>query len=74
VNRLTTRLLGLSVRTCRIVAFLVVLLGIASAYTAWTDMGALWGILILALHVYLGLWIAFGLPWLQHRYRVRSSG
>ena len=56
-----------SVRTYRIVGAAVVVFGIPSVFIFWGDQGPVWGIFILAMHLYMGALIAFGLPWLQRR-------
>lgn len=61
--------LNYSTRTYRIAAVVIALAGIPTVITMWLDVGAIWGIVILLLHVYLALWVAFMLPWLQCRVR-----
>jgi len=61
-----------SARTLRIVGVAVVIFGVPSTVIAWSDQGAVWGIFMLVVHLYLGALIAFGLPWLQRRRASRS--
>ncbi len=56
-----------STRTCRIVGAAVIVFGIPSVFIFWGDQGAVWGLFILFIHVYMGAFIAFGIPWLQRR-------
>jgi hypothetical protein len=65
--------LNYQARTYRIAALVMVLAGIPTAIGEWSDHSAVWGIGILAAHIYLGLTIAFLFPWLQRRVRDRRT-
>jgi hypothetical protein len=47
----------------------MILTGLITAIGEWSNHGPVWGIGILAAHVYVGLTIAFLFPWLQRRVR-----
>jgi hypothetical protein len=56
-----------SVRTYRIVGTAIFIFGIPSVLIFWGEQGPAWGIFMLVIHLYIGTFIAFGLPWLQRR-------
>lgn len=56
-------------RTLRRVGLALILLGIPSAITIWIDQGALAGSVVAFGHLYLGLFVALGLPWLKRQKR-----
>jgi hypothetical protein len=56
-----------STRTFRVVGAAVILFGVPSVFIFWADQGAVWGLFILIAHMYMGAFIAFGLPWLKRR-------
>jgi hypothetical protein len=66
-NGLAVLLSRFSARTYRVVGVAVVVIGIPSVFIFWGDQGAVWGLFILFTHIYIGAFIAFGLPWLQGR-------
>ena len=66
-SQLAALLNRFSTRTYRVVGVAVVLFGIPSVFIFWGDQGAVWGLFILFVHLYIGALIAFGLPWLQRR-------
>lgn len=58
-----------SVRTYRVVGAAIFVLGIPSVFIFWGERGPAWGIFMLVVHLYIGTFIAFGLPWLRRRQR-----
>jgi hypothetical protein len=56
-----------SAKTYRILALVVLVLGVPSAATQWATEGELVGALVLAAHIYLAALLAFFFPWLKSR-------
>ena len=65
-------LLGYRVRTYRIAAAVMIVVGIPSLAINWSG-GRWWAIGIFAAHVYIGLTIALLFPYLQRRVRERRT-
>jgi hypothetical protein len=61
--------LNYQVRTYRVAALVMILVGVPTAIGGWSYHGPVWGVGILAAHIYIGLSIAFLFPWLQRRVR-----
>jgi hypothetical protein len=62
-----------SPRAYRIAGAVIVAAGVPSALLQWPSLGAELAIGIFAVHLYLGLTVAFTLPWIQRRARARQS-
>lgn len=56
---------NVSDRGLRITGVVIVLIGIPSIFVFWSDQGPTWAILVFGLHVYVGGFVAFGLPRLR---------
>jgi hypothetical protein len=52
-------------RACRIAAGVIVLAGIPSVISVWSNQGAAWGVLIIVMHVFAACFVALALPNVQ---------
>lgn len=59
-------------RTFRVAGIAIILIGVPTVIATWSDQGAVFASVVAFGHLYLGAFIAFGLPWLRQRRQAQS--